>query len=383
LISTGAFAEEPTATSPPTPVPTPPPTPVPIPTVPPTPAPTPLPQTTVSGPGIFSMFHFYLSGGARYSSWKPGFRSNFLDFTTEGSAAFEVNLDIDWLKYDVFAFKYERPFNNSPAQQDMLANNTTQESGLEKLKFAFWIQAFVDVFEIENPLLKLFFSTKFRYTKEIFYGDVEAVQAFAYVTKGTTVTKISDTVIEFSDLQRIAKGNSVAFRTVFEEYSVTMGTPVTPDERFEFRFGYYSINFVRPSDEDKRWKTVVDDLRVFYDTTFKSKGMQLSIGTMDPNAPGVGFLIDGRYGFSNDIESPVSDDYESYNPGKELKYLEGLFHFWYNHYFTADTKKKTGSYITIGASFNRRYFANEFRPFSGGVDNDNLYKGHMSFGWAF
>jgi len=341
----------------------------------------------------FELKNFYLDFNAGYklSRWQPGSQKTVLTFETEGLQSLDFNFIAKYQESPFFFFNYERPVENSAKQKAIFAENKTQNPGMEKFQFGLTADALIPILGIENFFLKVLLSGRYISTRESYFGTATAVQSFAYVDIGSSVTELprnelGQRQVSFSSLNRIPKGQKLAFKTLFKDKSLSVAWPLFQEvsllsflDFLTLRTGYFRVEWRRPSTLNTTWHTVVDDLLIVYDTIFKSEGYEIAFETRDRSRPGLNGNFTFRYGLRNRIQDVVGSF--KVGQGKKLKYGSFLGNIWYNWY--ANPAKNTGLYLTLGASGDRRVFAYEFSPFGGTYNSDELYNFYLQVGFVF
>jgi hypothetical protein len=325
-------------------------------------------------------FHLGFHGGFQQSAWRPGLRRDIITYDTEGLQSFELGSRFYYMKKQIFTFDYERPVRATEKQNSILKKNKTQNPGLEKFNILFSLKALSENFS--NVFMKTLLSAELSSSLEMYYGTAKGEKNFAYVNRDATVTKNPNDTVTFSNLERIRKGDSVSFSTEFRDTSLTFAWPwnkeVWPwngsEPTYEIRLGVYSVDWQKPSDHDRAFYTVVDDLLIVYDTTFQSKGGQFTLYATHPRGPGFKYYFNLRWGFFNEVKNVVQEIYD-----KPLYYGSFLLNVWYNWYPVGGDD----FYLTLGHVVSRRAFTYEMSLFSGGIDRDDLLKIYARIGYVF
>jgi len=329
----------------------------------------------------FKNFNLDISAGYHQAFWTPSFGQKIMEVETEGLKSYNIGIGTSYFKNNLLFFQYERPFDTNPEQQSIIERNANANPGMEKLSFGLSPSLLIKIYDIKNPFFKMLLSTRYVNSKEIFFGKAKAKKGFAYVSKDTTVTENSDATVTFSSLDRFQEGETLSFNTEFKDTSITMALPAELISGIDFRFGYYKVEWFRPSDYDKTWFTVADNLQVIYDTKYESKGGELSIESKDITSPGFNFIFNARWGLSNNVGNVVAKDFKLDND-KDLLYASGILNLWYNWYLKGEIKN--GVYATFGGSISRRVFTTEYSLFSGGVGaREDIGRVYARIGYIF
>lgn len=332
---------------------------------------------------VFELNNFSpdISSGYRYNLWIPGGRKDVMNIHTEGLQSADIGLSIKYNNKTLVFYNIERPLQGTEEQSQIIAKNKTQNPGMEKLSFGFSLDSFKDFVSVKNRFISALFSTRLINSKEVFFGNATALEQFDYVDDTSTLERIDDDTVIFSNLQRFSEGESFGFQTEFKDFSITIAWPWGSNSPpFDIRFGGYSIEWKRPSSHTRTWFSVADGTLVIYDTTFKSKGLELGIESLDYKSPGLNGYFNLRWGIDNEISNVVDRSYEEATGRDTLLYGSFILNLWHNWYAKG---KDDGVYFTVGASGSRRAFHFKYNPVKGGIIREDLFKGYARVGYSF
>lgn len=288
--------------------------------------------------------------GAQAFFWYP---SNIggLSFKTEGLRAYDLHLGL-WPGNSprsgyALETSYKAPFHRTDRQKDMLASNTKQVVGIDSL--AFGIRADEILFTLVPSLgnkmwAKVLFSTQYQYSSSAFYGNAKVNETFYYMGPGAIINISSRTVY---GAEKMSAGNLISFRTEFKEKEVTTMFYSLPKGYHEFRMGYFSMRWRRPSANNTGY-TVSDSSGVYpvaYDTKYTAEGLALKWVSRDMTSPGLNSDISLRYSPNAKIDQTLplfirKDEF--------LSFMEIRLGACYNWYSNKETRN--GMFLSIGGT---------------------------------
>lgn len=336
-----------------------------------------------AGPGDEGRYSLELSAAYHQSLWFPGYYRGMFKFRTEGLQSATAKATVFSGGRELLTASYERPVAETGTQQAMLNANSSRNAGIQRLTFILQPGALMgDGGKAGNFWLALLTSLEIETTRELFFGTAEAEKDFVYAPRGTEVTWTSDTTVTFNPpLNAVAAGGKLSFQTEFSDLAASFYWPRSaPDRWFDFGAGYFENRWLRPSDYDRNWRTVTDDLPIVYESTFRSRGVQLTMKAADPGRPGLGISAVGRWGLNNSVSNALQRNVRL-AADQRLLYASLAVSGWYRWYQRPAERK--GWTLSAGALFDRRYFGTEIHPFKGGVEIDDLWKLSVEAGYRF
>jgi len=328
--------------------------------------------------------------GSNFANWEPGLDDEkVVAFDTEGLNAFNISGNLVYNEKSFFSFGYERPFHKTSSQEEIFKTNTSQESGLEKFTGGITLDPFANYFFPNNPFLKKLFSIKFKYTKELYFGEVSALTDFAYVPKEALVDNVNMII---TGGQNISTGEVIAFKTEFIENEISLqlfsidATQTTKygkktvkkkTVRQDLRLGYFSYEWNRPSHGTN---DTLNGLPIVSENTYKVQGGFVAFITQDPGSPGWNLDWSLKYGFNGEVDNAF------YYKNADVRYLGVGLDTWYNLYFGKD--RYDGLLCTFGLLLDRRRIVLDAETSNGSSvrvleDEDDLYKIYFNLSYRF
>lgn len=288
--------------------------------------------------------------GSTFSSYGPSFNDEkIIEYDTEGLNSFSISGNIVYRKESFLSFSYARPFQDTSSQNDMFEKNTSQEGGLERFTGGIRLDPFAESLFPNNIILKKLCSLKYKYTKQLFYGEVIALTDFEYVPRDASSDGIyisgTDTILEGDTIafktEFIQSEVSIPITTVFFEQTTTRGRNKTKKiVPTDLRLGYFTIDWTTPS-YAKLYK--IDDLPVIRENKYSFQGACVSFETQDPGAPGFNLDWSLKFSFNGEIDNAHSDDYDW------VGYMGADFYIWWNLYFSED--RNSGLLCSLGGNY--------------------------------
>lgn len=337
-----------------------------------------------------SRFSGNIELGSTFAYWQPGLDDEkVVAFDTEGLKAFSISGNLVYSEKSFFSFGYERPFNKTDNQDEIFKTNTSQESGLEKFTGGITLDPFAEYFFPNNNFLKKLFSIKFKYTKELYFGEVTALTDFAYVSKDAYVDHINMII---TGGQNISAGETIAFRTEFIENEISLQlfsmdtlqttkygkkTVKKKTVQQDLRLGYFSYEWTRPSHGTN---DTLNGIPIVSENTYKVQGAFVAFNTQDPGSPGWNLDWSLKYGFNGEVDNAF------YYKNADVGYLGVGLNTWYNLYFGED--RYNGLLCTFGFLLDRKRIVLDAETSDGSSarvleDEDDLYKIYFKLSYRF
>lgn len=330
----------------------------------------------------WSDFFYRPSLGYRQLFWSPGYiRNKGLKFDTEGIQVIEFRNNIGHKKNTFLFFQIDRPVKKTSSQDELYQKGKKGNGGVEKITVKLSLKSIENVFNVKNKFLKFLLSFEFEKSKESFFGQATATQDLFFVARNSRVTNVSNGSATFLDVTRINTGESVTFKTDFDNTTAIFGIDfkILKKIPIKFNFGYYDTEWERPSSNADVWTNTSTGLKNFLGTTFKSKGILFSLKNSNERKPGFNGKIVIRYGLKNRINNAVRENVKI--KGKEPFFGWGTLDLWYNWF--KDEEHKKGLFGTLGASLDQRYFAYANDPFFGAIEREVIYSIYGRVGYEF
>lgn len=352
---------------------------------------------------VFSLpYNLYAGGlfgadaGAQAFFWQPAAIGG-VAFKTEGLRGYNFHVGL-WPGSSprsgyAIEVEYNAPFERTEKQTDMLAANKSGAEGLEK--FAFGIKPDEIAYTLRSSLanniwVKILLSTQYQYSKTVFYGAADVSKTFYYMGAGTKVDHDANTV---SGAVKLYPGTPLLFRTEFRDNEINMAFYSLQDGLHEFRAGYFSLEWRRPSANNMGYSISdgVSAYPVVYDTRYDVKGFALKWVSRDMTSPGLNGDISVRFGLKSKIgqvlplELPEDED---------LTYIDYRLGGCYNWYLDKDTRD--GLFIGVGGDakllgwFAEKRKTNDNSDSEGDsglnlrlIDKETLYTVYLRGGFRF
>ena len=291
---------------------------------------------------------FGADAGAQAFFWQPA-EINGVAFKTEGLRGYDFHAGL-WpgnSPRSAYAIEveYKAPFEQTEKQMDMLTANKSGAEGLEK--FTFGIRPDEIAYTLKpslanNVWMRILLSTQFQYSKTVFYGNADVSAPFYYMGVGTVVDTVNHTV---SGAVKLYPGTPLLFRTEFKEREISAAFYSLPEGFHEFRIGYFSLEWRRPSANNKGY-TISDGIGTYpivYDTRYSVKGFAFKWVSRDLTSPGLNSDIAVRFGFKPKIEQVLPLELPQ---DENLTYIDYHLGGCYNWYLYKKTRD--GLFVTIG-----------------------------------
>lgn len=322
-----------------------------------------------------------MKAGFKQSLWSPGMRQDVMTFDTEGLSSYDASLLLRFRAKPFFYYHQEGPLRNTPSQKELFALNEEDTSALKKYNLGILFRWIDLLHKGESLVLRVLANTEYAHTEETYFGHANVVTPFTYIPNDTVTEPLPNGNIRFYGVRTFRPGESVEFRTRFEDDEITVAWPVTfRTWTFQVRGGYYSTTWLRPSDLDREWRLVKDNTLMIYETEFASRGVVLGLEPADREQPGLNGRITGRWGFDNDIRNLVDRDFQI-EAGTELLYAAGVIEAWYNWALGRAPGRRFS--LSLGGLLDHRIFATEIHPLRGTWETDNLYRVYAALNTRF
>lgn len=286
--------------------------------------------------------------GAQAFFWQPAAIGG-VAFKTEGLRGYNFHAGL-WPSNSprsgyAIEVEYKAPFARTEKQTDMLTANKSGAEGLEK--FAFGIRPDEIAYTMKPSLanniwLKILLSTQYQYSKTVFYGNANVSDTFYYMGTGTIVNHTAKTV---SGAVKLYPGTPLLFRTEFKENEINAAFYSLPEGFHEFRAGYFSLEWRRPSANNMGYSISdgVSAYPVVYDTHYAVKGFSLKWVSRDMTSPGLNGDIAVRFGLKSKIEQALPLELPE---DENLTYIDYHLGGCYNWYFNKETRD--GLFVSVG-----------------------------------
>jgi hypothetical protein len=273
------------------------------------------------------------------------------------------------------------PWQTTPSQEEMLRRNATQHSVSEKFRIGLCLSYLASRLETDNRFLVSVANARYVHTEELFFGNANAARTLAYMDDDSRVERPEEGKGLFYGLERIEPGDSVAFKSTFEDDEVTFLWPRRArDRRLDIRFGFYASEWEKPSALSRAWTLDEDGALVVFEGDYETRGVVGIIETVDTEAAGLQGAAAVRWGLDNEIRNALYREYY-YEDEDDLLYGAATLDIWYNWHPLKD--EAWGVFVTVGGRYDRRMFATEISLDSGGVDFDQLFAlyGRVGVNW--
>ncbi len=330
----------------------------------------------------------YLNGdaGYRFTSWKPMERTEeegeILNFKTEGLHQINILAILGFKDVDFLTYSYEGPVIPTEKQKEMFSVNTRQEYGLEKYTAGINFTSIYSYF-VPHPkpgfqyLGRILLSPRFRYSRELIFGEATATRSFYYVPYGVSFPFYGG--VNLSLYRHIPAGSTVGFKTTFEDFEATIA--LYHKNNLEFRVGYMTSVWKRPSEY---FKMLVDDTAtLIFGTRFEARSLYFGVQTIRRSAPGTNVDAFLRSGIIESSMINAYGDMDSYFKSQDsswLHYLGIYLDVWYNVY-----SKNERFSLTIGGIYdNRTWFRNysdidgKSDSRNGKIDIEEIFRGYLN-----
>jgi hypothetical protein len=239
-------------------------------------------------------------------------------------------------------------------------------------------------------LLKLLLTTKYRYSRELFIGEIEAKEDLRYIGNDAIIQD-DGTVISGDIL--INKGELYNFKSLFIDHEITVdflgGGGKNIENLFwkdrEYRIGYFESTWRRPSmynASQDNYNDLTLNNNDFYDTIYRAKGVIFLFSTLNRAKEGFNWEAFLKRSLSAEIKNAYGKKF--LKNVEYVDYTSSSVKIWYNHYFEVNNSFEY--LITIGGSYDFRHFELKEDENSGNsvdLDRDSIFRLHGSFGFKF
>jgi len=300
-------------------------------------------------------------------SWKinKDDKNPVFDYKTEGLNLCRFTGNVGYGTIPFATVSYERPLKSTDKQEKMLEAHTRRESGLEKFTGGVKLDPLVNYLIADDTISKLLLrrvlSLRYKYTRELFFGEARALNNAYYLPKDASVDYENNIITGGKSLSIGAKRD---FRTEFidEEVSISLWAfdlPISLSLPFgytefkvaphQFRIGCYKSEWNRPSDTSV---ITYESRPIIYEATYKSKGALVSVETININSPGINVDFSFKMGREDSLETAV--DWNKHFDRHEVDINSSMIHIgiWYNQYFGKD--RYQGVFFTVGGGWSKR-----------------------------
>ncbi len=297
-----------------------------------------------------------LVGGMIQNYWEPGLSSNLVDFEAEGLTAWWAAAQIQISGQPVFSVRYDRPFQSTPEQEEMLRVALHQETGFEEFV------AFLDLLPITSrfmekrpgfaAVIRALASTRLIYSRNLFFGHTSSNVDFAYLPMDVDIDRSVDPPL-VNGYYEFQAHEPLNFKTEFSDFHVMVPVVHKVNQKNQesvLRIGYFRSRWEKPS--ESVYATLEDD-PIIQDTRLDTEGISGSYedGLFDP---GWGWRVDSDWGILGaELTSPV--DNEAY-----LKEDEGITYISFSGELRWNVQLLQGSpslWATIGARGQFRHWS--------------------------
>ncbi len=295
-----------------------------------------------------------------------------LKFKTEGLMLGRAAAEVGYSGNPIIGAVYESPLSPSEEQQYMLSKNVSKTNGAEMftgdIKLNFLTDLLFPQDSLGKKVMKILLSFRYRYSKEVFFGEATTSGDAIYVPWGTKIDY--DECIINGGIP-LSASDSLTFRTALETSDITF--EVLDFGSHGLRIGGFNTDWKRPADCNG---VTVGGNKVIYDAEFSSKGGLISLETNDPSSNGINLDLSFWMGFSNTLDTSV-DIQKILGKVDTSSYAMVSLAAWYNLYFSS---KNEGFFVTPGISYSMRFFSLDNNKMN---EKEQLIKPYITLGYRF
>ena len=310
-----------------------------------------------------------ISFGYEGSFWKPfeteDEKSNVVEYKAEALNIGRIVGEVGYKDKPLITVVYARPFTSSDKVDEMFEASSSQSHGLEKFSGGVKLDPIVDFFlpgskGAARYIVKHLLSIRFRYTRELFWGNARVKQEALYIPLSASVSYAEHTITGAVVLN---PEHSLAFKEDFTDTEISI--PVyTVDIPIRFnvgkfttfkisphqvRLGYFDSDWERVSDSDGA--ILINGRPIIYEGRYRSKGAVVSVETVDVGSPGVNIDFAFRWGVDNSLQTALNWPMFFEGPVRETSVAIQVG-AWYNLYFGAE--RNDGPFLSFGVAWSKR-----------------------------
>lgn len=279
-----------------------------------------------------------------------------LKYKTAGLAMMRLGGSLGFDQEEILSYHIERPFQNNPQQQEMLANNSSTSAGFGKSVGIFNLAPLVTLLlpeeSLTTVLIRKALSIRVKETRELYFNEATALTNVIFLPKSAVFDYDQHTV---SGYQNIPAGESLSSRSRVTEREITIpigstnfpyyiNNELVKVSRHDLRLGYFQREWNRPSDTSA---LTVTSKPVVYEASYRAEGFVISFEPADPGSAGINFDISFKRGLNNSIQSPI--DWEKISHKKiDYNFTVASLGLWYNFYLEPSQK---GWSVTLGGNW--------------------------------
>jgi len=297
------------------------------------------------------MTHFFgdITVGYEHAQWEINdtMEVPVVTYRTEGLQVIRLCSTLGYREMSLLDIVYERPITNTPEQNQMFAANIKNEAGLEKFTGGIKLDPIATHFfprdSMIDKILRCAFSIRFKYTREMYFGEAEIQTDTKYLPIDSTIDYENRSI---DSSQLLIKGTKLTFNTTFVESEITVS--VSRALNHELRVGYYISKWKRPSDNNL---ITIENLPIVYEAEYDSAEAVVSLETSDRGAPGFNMDLSFRLGHYDTLKTAF-DWKLSYGDESGADSARINIGLWYNWYFTG--KDDTGFFASAGVEWSKR-----------------------------
>ena len=312
--------------------------------------------TTVAPAKPSANISLELVAGMIQNFWEPGLGDNLVDFDTEGLSAWWAAAQLQISGQPVFSVRYDRPFQTSPQQEEMLRAALHQETGFEEFVAFLDLLPITSRFMEKRPGLAAVFralaSSRLIYSRNLFFGHTSSNVDFAYFPMDAVIDRSVDPPVVDGYVEFMAN-EPLNFKTEFRDihFMVPVIHQVNDQGREKvLRFGYFRSRWEKPS--ESVYATLNGD-PIIQDTRLDTEGISGSYedGLFDP---GWGWRVDSDWGILGaELTSPVDNDFYL-KDDEEIDYISFSGEVRFNALLLGSSPS---IWATIGARGEFRYWS--------------------------
>jgi hypothetical protein len=189
----------------------------------------------ITNPAFSQSLHdlgFEARGETKFNWWfnsddddSEEYTGHAIDYHSEGLQTWQVSGAITWDQDPVFGGSIERPFKDTPEQQELIKKTTESEMSLNR--YLIYLQLpFLREFS-NAPLIEFLSHVRVDYTRRQFYGRGEAEESAIYVPRD-------------GELLILSPEDEFSYKTVFQDWNISLL------RTGYFRFGVYRSQINKP-----------------------------------------------------------------------------------------------------------------------------------------
>ena len=268
---------------------------------------------------------FYLNAkaSAGQAFWNPGLSeedpntsSQLVSYETEGLGYGAYKVDMGYNSISFFEYSVISPLSNSSTQEELLQTNSSSESGIEGYTYGISLEVLVDFLDIRNKLVSTLLTYKLQKTDNAFYGLATAQQDLTY-TEGIQTYNMYE-------------GDSLFFKTTFEEERHTFSMRYLSNRYANVRVGMYDSRWSKPTSKASVTNSSGSEI---IPVDYASQGIAFSMSNYETlKHAGINYTFGLDYGLNNalstkgqllDVQMDEDEDlsYSALNADISFKYI--------------------------------------------------------------